>query len=232
MPQARIINQRETIDVIAPWYSQERLPEEPRAKFLTLQRRPKRDEQGEETDEEQWIETVESARYKEHVTLYRRLSHGDAKWISQQGNMFRGFSSSGAPKIDEKQMGRLRTMGYLRRVVEMTNAAGEPQPHADERDFDRYDEAELQFLDAAIKQLDDPVAPILHEDRLAAADAQAKILDYQARGVPVPEDQEVDPERYAATQATEHLFRHHQRDLPESGEAEQPALSPGAIVGA
>ena len=52
MPQARTTGQRETIDVVAPWYSQQRESVDPANEtvYPTLQQR-KKIENGEETDE-------------------------------------------------------------------------------------------------------------------------------------------------------------------------------------
>jgi hypothetical protein len=215
MPQARVITVRETIDLVAPWYSQDRLPAEPDTRYLTLQRRPKLDELGQPTEDDEWVETFETARYVEHITLYRRLSHGDSKWIGRQGNMFKGFDpNSGTPKIDEAQMQRLRTLGYLRRVVELTNAQGEAQPHATEADFDTFDEPELQYLDAAIKVLDDPAAPILQIDRDKAQAAADHVAQLEAAGVPVKDESQVNVEAYATQLAHDATFPADQRDLP------------------
>jgi hypothetical protein len=231
MPQARTVNVRETIDLVAPWYSQERLPDDG-TKYRTFQRRAKvtdepaalvddasEQDAAMDDDDDEWVETLESARYKEHITVYRRASHGDAKWISRQANLFKGFNtSSGAPKINEAQMARMRTLGYLRRVVEITNAAGEMQPHGTEADFDVFDEPEMSYLDAAIRVLDDPVAPILHEDVAKAQSDAAKIADREARGFPVPADQQVDVPSYAAAEAQDRLFRPDLSDLPGASE--------------
>lgn len=230
MPQARTTAERETIDLIAPWYSQERMGEDGK-QYRTLVRRKKGEpamavatDDAESTptedddDEFEWVETLETRRYAEHVTLYRRASHADAKWISRQVNIFKGFNGAGNPKINEAQMTRARTLGYLRRIVEITNAHGVPQPHAAESDFDLFDEAEMNYLDAAIKVLDDPVAPILHEDREKARATAEKIAQREAQGFPISDEQRVDEPAFAAQTAQDHLFRPDQRDLPESGQ--------------
>lgn len=227
MPQARTVSVRETIDLVAPWYGQKRLPKEPNHAYVTLRQRkkPKLDEEGKPTGEEEveWFETLKSERFAEHITVYRHLSHGDAKWVARQATMVKSFTPSRGTsgiKIDEAAMARLRTMGYLRRVVEITNAAGEAQPHATESDFDAFDEADLQFLDAAIQALDDPTVPILQEDIAAANEAAERIASLEARGFVIPPEQQVgDVLQYAAHQAEERLFRNDLSHLPEPGES-------------
>ena len=149
--------------------------------------------------------------------MNRRLSHGESKRIIQQGKLFKGISSaSGTPRLNEDAMMRMTTLGLLARITEITNASGESQPHATEADLDVFDESEMTFLSAAIKALDDPIAPIRQEDRDDAEKAALRIEDYRSRGKPIRPEEEVNVETYAAQRAQEHLFRHDQRDLSES----------------
>lgn len=215
MPQAQNTHDRELLDLVAPWFSQETLPVDGKI-YPTLVRRKQQDEAGQETDEDEWVITECAARHAERFTLKRVLTHAEAKWVQREAGIFGSFQMGrGTPKLDEAKMADMRTHGYRARVMEVTNAAGIVQLPTKEL-FDNLCESDLQYLDAAINALDGTIVPVLKADREEAQRRVDGLLDKQARGFPLHHDAVLDVERVAQEQAQVHLLRDSQTDL--SGE--------------
>lgn len=199
---------RETIVLHAPWWSDTH--DKRTGPTLVLERRKKiaADPQADVApddaadEEEEWVETEWPHAPLEHATLYRQWLHSDSVWVQSKVKPF-SVKSGGKIKTNEGEQARTRTLGYVRRVVEMTDGTGKKCDITEDM-FLHLPEEETLYLQAAINILDDSTAPILHEDYAKAEQAAATNVSLAARGFPA---EEIDVEAYAAGEAQDRLFR-------------------------
>lgn len=154
----------------------------------------------------------------ERVELYRFALHGDLVWV--QGKVKSLKTVGKKTELDQEQLARSNTLGFVRRVTCMTDPDGHVIP-LNEGAFRRMPTSDTNFLQAVIDLLEEPLIPVLAEDyakaekaAVATEHALTRHADAVARGFSVGQPPEpLDLRAYAEGEALERTFRRAESDL-------------------